>query len=72
MYYLAVTYDLCIQNDLCESMSEYELDPLKEIEGQVKQFAEKDIAPLVKVYLSETKLVKEYLFEEYDCHCTTS
>jgi len=74
-HYMAVTYDLCEHNDLCEDMNEYILDASDDIEKQVKEFSKVDVAPLVKVYVSEThdfkeaKLYKEYKFKEYECGC---
>lgn len=37
-YYMAVTYDLCEHNDLCEDMNEYILDASDDFEKQVKKF----------------------------------
>src|SRR5699024_12067375 len=58
-HYMAVTYDLCEHNDLCEDMNEYILDASDDIEKQVKEFSKVDVAPLVKVYVSETHDFKE-------------
>ena len=74
-HYMAVTYDLCEHNNLCEDMNEYILDASDDIEKQVRKFAKIDVAPLIKVYKSETndfkelKLYKEYKFKEYECGC---
>lgn len=74
-YYMAVTYDLCEHNDLCEDMNEYILDTSDDIEKQVRKFAKIDVAPLIKVYESETNdfkesyLYKDYKFKEYKCGC---
>ena len=73
--YVAVTYDVCEHNGLYEDMNEYVLDSSADIDQQVIGFAEKDIAPLVKVYESVTSgfealtLYKEYRFKEYECNC---
>ncbi|WP_223806006.1 hypothetical protein [Ornithinibacillus gellani] len=73
--YVAVTYDVCEHNGLYEDMNEYVLDSSADIDQQVMGFAEKDIAPLVKVYESVTSgfealtLYKEYRFKEYECNC---
>ncbi len=73
--YVAVTYDVCEHNDLYEDMNEYILDSFADMDKQVKGFAEKDVAPLVKVYKSVTSdfqeltLYKEYKFKEYECDC---
>lgn len=74
-YYVAVTYDVCEHNNLCESMNQYPLTSTADMDEQVKEFAKRDIAPLVSVYeviaggTSERTLCKEYTFEEYACHC---
>ena len=73
--YVAVTYDVCEHNGVYEDMNEYVLDSSADIDQQVMGFAEKDIAPLVKVYESVTSgfealtLYKEYRFKEYECNC---
>lgn len=75
MYYFAVTYDVCEHQSLCEDMNQYEIDLSEDLEKQLKQFAKQDVAPLVRIYESRTtdcskpRLVKEYYFEEYKCHC---
>lgn len=76
-YYLAVTYDVCVHHDLYEDMNEYLMDGFDNLEEQVKAFAKKDIAPVVKVYQStssdfsdEITFYKEYRFKEYECNCT--
>lgn len=74
-HYIAITYDICEHNDLCEDMNEYVLESLGDIDKQVKEFAKRDVAPLVKVYESvssdfrELELYKEYKFQEYECGC---
>lgn len=74
-HYIAVTYDVCEHNDLCEDMNEYILDSSVDINKQIKGFAEQDVAPLVIVYESTTSdfkeltLYKEYKFKEYECGC---
>ena len=73
--YIAITYDVCKQNDLYENMNKYILDSSTEMDKQVKEFAKKDVAPLIKVYESVTDdfkditLYKEYRFKEYECDC---
>lgn len=80
-HYVAVTYDLCKHNDFCVDMNEYILDASVDMEKQVRKFAKKDVASLVKVYESDTndievlknfwelKMYKEYTFNEYECGC---
>lgn len=74
-HYMAVTYDLCEHNDLCEDMNEYILDVSDDFEKQVRKFAKIDVASLIRVYESETnnfdelKLYREYKFKEYECGC---
>ncbi|WP_270181311.1 hypothetical protein [Alkalihalobacillus sp. CinArs1] len=74
-YYLAVTYDVCEHNDLFIDMNEYPIDLPTEMEAQVKDFAKQDVAPLVRVYESETSdfknitLHREFTFKEYECCC---
>lgn len=73
--YVAVTYDVCEHDDLCEAMNEYILGSSVDMDKQVKGFAEQDVAPLVKVYESNTSnlgvltLYKKYKFKKYECHC---
>lgn len=73
--YIAITYDVCKHNDLYENMNKYILNSSTEIDKQVKEFAKKDVAPLIKVYESVTDdfkditLYKEYRFKEYECDC---
>lgn len=75
-YYLAVTYDVCEHNRLYEDMNYYPLESSIDIEEQIKVFAKRDVAPLVKVYESDTsdfkepRLFKEYIFKEYECGCS--
>jgi len=72
---LRLTYDVCEHNDLCEDMNEYILDSYSDMDKQVKEFAKRDVAPLIKIYESvksdfkELTLYKEYKFQEYDCDC---
>lgn len=74
-HYIVVTYDVCKHYDLCEEMNEYILDSSSDMDKQVKEFAKKDVSPLIKVYESVTSdfkeltLYKEYKFEEYECDC---
>ncbi|MFC7319758.1 hypothetical protein [Halobacillus campisalis] len=72
---MAVTYDVCEHNNLYEDMNEYPVDLTVDIDNQIRKFAKKDVAPLVKLYESETsdfkelRLSKEYRFKEYECSC---
>jgi len=74
-YYLAVTYDVCEHNNLYVDMNEYPLDMSIDLDEQICKFAKMDVAPLVKVYESNTsdfkelRLYKEYKFKEYECGC---
>jgi len=74
-YYIAVTYDVCEHNNLYEDMNEYPLDLSIDIDKQVREFAKVDVAPIIKVYESDTidfkqlRLYKEYKFKEYECGC---
>jgi putative NADPH-quinone reductase len=74
-YYLAVTYDVCEHNHLYVDMNEYPLDMSIDFDEQISKFAKMDVAPLVKVYESdssdfeELRLYKEYKFKEYECGC---
>lgn len=74
-YYIAVTYDVCEHNNLYEDMNQFVLDLSIDIDKQVREFATRDIAPIVKVYESNTsdfkefRLYKEYKIKEYECHC---
>lgn len=74
-YYIAVTYEICEHNNIYEDMNEYRVDSSADIYKQIKEFAKTDVAPLVKVYESETsdfedlRLYKEYQFKEYECGC---
>ncbi|MBC5638086.1 hypothetical protein [Ornithinibacillus hominis] len=76
-YYLAVTYDVCVHNDLYEDMNQYPLDSTKEMEKQVAEIAKQDIAPVVKVFIAnsadlkgDVTLYKEFYFKEFECNCT--
>jgi putative NADPH-quinone reductase len=74
-YYLAVTYDVCEHNNLYVDMNEYPLDMSIDLDEQISKFAKMDVAPLVKVYESnssdfeELRLYKKYKFKEYECGC---
>ncbi|WP_010096291.1 hypothetical protein [Ornithinibacillus scapharcae] len=75
-YFLAVTYDICVHNDLFEDMNEYPLESAANLVDQVRKFAKQDVAPLVKVFEStssdftgELKLYKEFRFKDYECKC---
>ena len=74
-YYIAVTYDVCEHNNLYEDMNEYPLDLFIDIDKQIGEFARTDVAPLIKVYesntsdLKELRLYKEYIFKEFQCSC---
>lgn len=74
-FYIAVTYEVCEHNNLYEDMNEYPLDSSADIEKQIRELAKKDVAPLVKVYESdssdfkEVRFWKEYKFKEYECDC---
>ncbi|RIU90212.1 hypothetical protein [Oceanobacillus picturae] len=74
-YYIAVTYDVCEHNNLFEAMSEYHLDLSIDLYKQVREFAKMDVAPVIKVFesvtrdLKELRLYKEYKFKEYECSC---
>ncbi|WP_230200268.1 hypothetical protein [Bacillus niameyensis] len=74
-YYKAVTYDVCEHNNLYENMNEYPLELSIDIDKQVREFAKNDIAPVIKVFESDTsdfkefRLYKEYKFKEYECNC---
>ncbi len=74
-FYLAVTYEVCEHNDLYMDMNEYTIEQSDDLEERVKEIAKTDIAPIIKVYESDTrdfsgcKLYKEYSFQEYECNC---
>lgn len=74
-FYLAVTYDVCEHNSLFEDMNGYVLDNNADLETQVAKYAKRDIAPVVKVYESETadfddiRLHSTFTFAEYECNC---
>ncbi|WP_051556676.1 hypothetical protein [Alkalihalobacterium bogoriense] len=77
-YYFAVTYEVCEHNDLYLDMNEYTIDSAKDLDNQIKEFAKIDVAPVVKVYESNTidfkdfSLYKEYNFKEFECGCDGS
>lgn len=77
-YYLAVTYEVCEHNDLYLDMNEYNVDSTRELDDQIRELAKVDVAPLVKVYESDTsdfrdvRLYKEYTFKDYECGCDGS
>ncbi|MCA0987463.1 hypothetical protein [Guptibacillus algicola] len=74
-YYLAVTYDVCEHNDLFQDMNEYPIRSSVDMEAEVREFAKLDVAPLVRVYVSDTHdfknvtLHKDFTFHEYECGC---
>ncbi|WP_042149990.1 hypothetical protein [Paucisalibacillus sp. EB02] len=74
-YYLAVTYDVCEHQSLYQDMNEYPINSADNFVDKVKEFAQHDIAPVVKIYESysskftDLKLYKEYTFKEYECNC---
>lgn len=74
-YYIAVTYDICEHNNLYEVMNHYKVDLAVDLHKQLSEWAKQNVAPLVKVFESETsdfnksRLYKEYRFQQYDCHC---
>jgi hypothetical protein len=77
-FYLAVTYEICEHNNLYLDMNEYNLDSSKDLTEQVREFAKMDVAPLVKVYESNSRdfidmaLYKEFTFKEFECGCSSS
>jgi hypothetical protein len=77
-FYLAVTYEVCEHNDIYLDMNEYKVDSTSDLDEQIKELAKVDIAPVVKVYESDTsdfkevRLYKEYNFKEYECGCARS
>ncbi|WP_079478750.1 hypothetical protein [Halobacillus salinus] len=77
MFYKAVTYDVCEHQDLYQDMNDYAIDFAGDVEEQIRKLAKQDIAPVVKLYESETsdfkefRLYEEYRFAEYDCKCTS-
>lgn len=74
-YFTAVTYDVCEHEQLYEEMNKYPLDLSVDLDKQIREFAKLDIAPLVKVYETDTsddkviKFYREYTFKEYECGC---
>lgn len=76
-YYLAVTYEVCEHSNLYLDMNEYYLDISRDIDKQVRNLAKVDVAPVVKVYESDTKefkevrLYKEFKFQEFECGCNS-
>lgn len=74
-YYIAVTYDVCEHNNLFEDMNEYPLDLSIDLDKQIMACAKRDVAPLIKVYESDTsdfkelRFYQEYKFKEYECDC---
>lgn len=70
-YYLAVTYDVCEHNDLFMDMNEYHLISLNNLDDYMKYLAKIDIAPVIRVFISdssdfkESRLYKEFKFREY-------
>lgn len=78
MYYFAVTYEVCEHNNLYLDMNEYIIESSEDMDKKIKEFAKLDVAPVVKVYESDTsdlkeyRLYKEYKFKEYECGCNKS
>jgi hypothetical protein len=74
-YYLAVTYDVCEHHNLFQDMNEYPINSTDNLMEKVQGFAKQDIAPVVKLYESNSskfthlELYKAYKFKEYECHC---
>ena len=74
-YYIAETYDICEHEDIYMDMNQYNLDPAKDMAKQLSEIAKTDVAPLIKVYESDTsdftdcRLYKEHHFKEYECSC---
>ncbi|MFP5115180.1 hypothetical protein ACSU64_22755, partial [Bacillaceae bacterium C204] len=74
-YYIAVTYEVCEHNNLYLDMNEYNIDGSVDMDNQIRELAKVDVAPVVKVYESDTsdfkefRLYKEYKFKEYECGC---
>ncbi|MDZ5472238.1 hypothetical protein SM124_10810 [Bacillus sp. 31A1R] len=77
-YYIAVTYEVCEHNKIYLDMNEYQLDSSRDFDTQIRDLAKVDVAPVIKVYESETSdfknfvLYKEYKFKEYECGCEGS
>ncbi|UTR13685.1 hypothetical protein MM221_13785 [Salipaludibacillus sp. LMS25] len=77
-YYSAVTYEVCEHTNIYLDMNDYHIDSAKDLDKQIRKFAKVDVAPLVKVYESETSdykdvsLYKECHFKEYECGCEGS
>lgn len=77
-YYIAVTYEVCEHNNLYLDMNEYKIDSSEEMDKKIRELAKLDVAPVVKVYESDTsdykefRLYKEYKFKEYECGCNAS
>lgn len=77
-YSFAVTYEVCEHNNIYLDMNKYNLDSTKDLDEQIREYAKVDVAPLVKVYESDTsdfkdfKLYKEYNFKVYECGCDGS
>ncbi|MGF6949934.1 hypothetical protein QF028_002439 [Neobacillus sp. B4I6] len=77
-YYIAVTYEVCEHNNLYLDMNEYNIEASEDMDKQIRELAKVDVAPVVKVYESDTsdfkefRLYKEYKFKEYECGCNSS
>lgn len=77
-YYFAVTYEVCEHNNLYLDMNEYNIDSSMDMYKQIRELAKVDVAPVVKVFESDTsdfkefRLYKEYKFKEYECGCNGS
>lgn len=73
-----MTYEVCEHNDLYLDMNEYNLEASEDMDKQIRKLAKVDVAPVVKVYESDTsdfkefRLYKEYKFKEYECCCNSS
>src|SRR5699024_621147 len=84
MNYIAVTYDVCPHEHLYAEMNQCLIEPERNMDEQVKEFAEMDRAPFVKVYIldrdkieqleasdfAELALYKVYKFQQEQCNCT--
>jgi hypothetical protein len=74
-YYFAVTNEVYEHNNIYIVIDEYNLDSSEDMDKQIKELAKLEVAPLVKVYKSDTsdfkefRLYKEYKFKENECDC---
>jgi len=77
-YYFAVTHEVCEHNNLYLDMNQYNIDSSEDMDKQIRELAKTDVAPVVKVYESDTsgfkefRSYKEYKFKEYECGCNGS